>query len=103
MLNMDIQGENDDILAWARNARPGTQLAPPEAPDGQEMATFAGVRYFLFYFLSFCVIHRRSIQCTHIFVHIGLFLGYRAGVPKGPRGDKNICGVYARHETQSHL
>lgn len=39
-----MQGKNDDILAWARNARPGTELAPAQAPPGQEIATFAGVR-----------------------------------------------------------
>jgi len=38
------QGKNDGILAWAREAKVGTQLAPANAPEGQQIATFAGVR-----------------------------------------------------------
>jgi peptide-methionine (S)-S-oxide reductase len=37
-----MQGKNDEVLNWARNARPGTKLAPATAPDGLQMATFAG-------------------------------------------------------------
>lgn len=35
---------NDNILKWARSAKPETKLAPATAPEGEEMATFAGVR-----------------------------------------------------------
>lgn len=35
-------GSNADVLKWAQSAKPGTQLAPKEAPEGQEIATFAG-------------------------------------------------------------
>jgi peptide-methionine (S)-S-oxide reductase len=37
-----MQGKNDGILGWARNAKMGTQLAPTTAPEGQALATFAG-------------------------------------------------------------
>lgn len=36
------EGKNDDVLQFARAAKPGTQLAPSTAPEGQELATFAG-------------------------------------------------------------
>lgn len=41
---MFVQGKNDEILSWARTAKPRTKLAPAEAPEGQEIATVAGVR-----------------------------------------------------------
>lgn len=39
------EGKNDNVLKFARSSKPGTQLAPTSAPAGQEMATFAGVRW----------------------------------------------------------
>lgn len=36
------KGKNDDLLRWARNAKPGCALAPKEAPPGLQLATFAG-------------------------------------------------------------
>lgn len=42
------EGKNDDVLKWARSTKPGTQLAPSSAPEGQELATFAGVRRWSF-------------------------------------------------------
>jgi hypothetical protein len=34
---------NDNVLKWARSAKPETKLAPANAPEGEELATFAGV------------------------------------------------------------
>jgi peptide-methionine (S)-S-oxide reductase len=39
---MCFQGNNNSVSSWARNVRMGTQLAPKDAPEGLELATFAG-------------------------------------------------------------
>ncbi|KAG7667485.1 hypothetical protein KSW81_001191 [Nannochloris sp. 'desiccata'] len=36
------EGKNDEVLQFARTAKPVTKLAPATAPEGLEMATFAG-------------------------------------------------------------
>lgn len=36
------EGKNDDVLKWARTAAKGCPLAPATAPEGLEIATFAG-------------------------------------------------------------
>lgn len=36
------KGKNGGVLEWARSAKPGTELAPATAPEGLEIATFAG-------------------------------------------------------------
>ena len=65
-----LQGKNDDVLKFARNAKPVTQLAPAAAPPGQEMATFAGVSTnlerkitaSLFFYLFFPLKIRRAVS-----------------------------------------
>lgn len=37
-----ILQDKNDVLSWARSAVPQTELAPATAPDGLEIATFAG-------------------------------------------------------------
>ena len=37
-----MQGKAGSILSWARTAKPACELAPATAPDGLQLATFAG-------------------------------------------------------------
>lgn len=36
------QDKSGSILSWARTAKPACELAPRAAPEGLELATFAG-------------------------------------------------------------
>lgn len=84
-----MQGENGDILAWARSARPGTQLAPPQAPDGQQVATFAGVGSFRLPFGAFRCI---SYNICALLLLQGCFWGIELAFQRVPGVTKTAVG-----------
>jgi peptide-methionine (S)-S-oxide reductase len=85
------QGKNDEVLRFARTAKPVTKLAPATAPEGLELATFAGGCFW-----GIELAYQRVPGVTQTWV------GYTQGQVEGPSYEA-VCRGSTGHTEAVHM